>query len=163
MLAGRILGAVDALVLQDGEERLGHRVIIADSGTPDGMPDAVFLQRFRELLGRVVTAAISSLMLPSLVFGIDGPYASLIASITAESAPPGVSALVQLNRTIPIEANRLSHSSLYDDDVVISTIISHVDDFTGQSALWQAITSSQLAIGLTALDIVANYIGPDAC
>src|SRR5689334_6521259 len=58
MLAGRILGAVDALVLQGGEERLGHRVIIADSGTPGGMPDAVFLQRFRELLGRVVTAAI---------------------------------------------------------------------------------------------------------
>src|SRR5690242_21832703 len=60
MLAGRILGAVDALVLQGGEERLGHRVIIADSGTPDGMPDAVFLQRFRELLGRLVTTAIGA-------------------------------------------------------------------------------------------------------
>jgi hypothetical protein len=33
MLAGRILGAVDALVLQRGEERFGHRIIVAYPGS----------------------------------------------------------------------------------------------------------------------------------
>src|SRR6266446_1350470 len=58
MLASRILGPVDALVLQRGEERLGHRIIVAYPGTADGLPEIKFLQRLRELPGRVVAAAV---------------------------------------------------------------------------------------------------------
>jgi hypothetical protein len=32
VLAGRIPGAVDALVLQRGEERLGHRIVVTLTG-----------------------------------------------------------------------------------------------------------------------------------
>jgi len=58
VLAGRILGPVDAFVLQCGEERFGHRVIVAYSGAADGMPEVMFLQRPGELLGCVVAAAV---------------------------------------------------------------------------------------------------------
>jgi hypothetical protein len=54
VLAGRILGAVNPLVLQRREERLGHRIVIADPGAAGGLPEAVFLQRRRELAGRVI-------------------------------------------------------------------------------------------------------------
>ena len=56
--AGRVLGAVDPLVLQGGEERFGHRIIVAYPGAPDGMPEVIFPQRPGELLGRVVAAAV---------------------------------------------------------------------------------------------------------
>ena len=58
MLASRILGPVDALVLQRGEERLGHRIIVAYPGTADGLPEIKLFQRLRELLGRVVATAV---------------------------------------------------------------------------------------------------------
>ena len=58
VLAGRILGTVDALVLQSGEERFGHRIIVAYPGAADGMPDAIFLQRTGKLPGRVIAAAV---------------------------------------------------------------------------------------------------------
>jgi len=58
VLTGRILGAVNALVLQCREERLGHRIVIADPGAAGGVPEAVFLQRRGELAGRVIAAAI---------------------------------------------------------------------------------------------------------
>src|SRR6266851_10181761 len=58
MLTGRILGAVDALVLQSGEERFGHRIVVADPGAPDGMPEVIFSQRLRELPGCVVAAPV---------------------------------------------------------------------------------------------------------
>ena len=58
MLAGRILGAVDTLVLQRSEERFSHRIIVAYPGAPDGMPDIISLQRPGELTGRVVAPAI---------------------------------------------------------------------------------------------------------
>ena len=32
---GRVGGAVDEFVLQAGEERFGHRVVLANPGTPD--------------------------------------------------------------------------------------------------------------------------------
>ena len=34
---GRILGAINAFVLQCREERLGHRIVIADSGAAGGV------------------------------------------------------------------------------------------------------------------------------
>jgi hypothetical protein len=49
---------VDQLILERGVERLGHRVVVADPGAPDGMPDIVPLQRLRELPGRVVAASV---------------------------------------------------------------------------------------------------------
>ena len=74
-------------------------------------------------------ALISALILPSLVFGIDGPYASLIAATTAESTPPGMCTLVQLDRTLRIGMKGLSHSSLYDDDAAIDTIVNWANGF----------------------------------
>src|ERR1039457_4195862 len=58
VLTGRILGTVNALVLQSGEERLRHRIIVTYPGAPDGMPEAIFLQRAGELLRRVIAAAV---------------------------------------------------------------------------------------------------------
>src|ERR1017187_1343181 len=58
VLAGRILGAVDTLVLQHGEERLGHRIVVTDPGAADGLPENMLLQRLSELPGRVVAAAV---------------------------------------------------------------------------------------------------------
>ena len=56
VLTSRILGAVNALVLQRGEERLGHPIIVADPGTAGGLPEAMYLQRLSELTGRIITA-----------------------------------------------------------------------------------------------------------
>ena len=58
MLAGRILGAVDTLVLQRGEERLRHGIVVTYPGAADGLPEVMYLQRPGELTGRVVTAAV---------------------------------------------------------------------------------------------------------
>src|SRR5271169_3966683 len=58
MLTSRILGTVDTLVLKRSEERLRHRIVIADPGTADGLPEVMYLQRPGELTGRVVTAAV---------------------------------------------------------------------------------------------------------
>ena len=57
-LASRILGTVNPLVLQGSEERFCHRIIVADPGTADGMPEIMFLQRLRELAGCVIAAAV---------------------------------------------------------------------------------------------------------
>ena len=48
MFTGRILGAVDAFVLKRGEERLGHRIIVADPGAADGLPEIMHLQRLSD-------------------------------------------------------------------------------------------------------------------
>ena len=58
VLTSRILGPVDTLVLQCGEERFGHGIIVADPGAADGMPEVMLLQRPCELLGCVVAAAV---------------------------------------------------------------------------------------------------------
>ena len=42
VLTGRILGTVDALVLQRSEKRFGHRIIITYPGAADGMPQVMF-------------------------------------------------------------------------------------------------------------------------
>jgi hypothetical protein len=49
---------VDTLVLQSSEERFGHRVVVADSGAADRLPEVMLLQRPGELLRGVIAAAI---------------------------------------------------------------------------------------------------------
>src|SRR6478752_9391889 len=58
MLAGRVLGAVDTLVLKRGEERLRHRIVVTYPGAADGLPEVMYLQRPGELTGRVVAATV---------------------------------------------------------------------------------------------------------
>src|SRR5271168_215552 len=58
MLTGRILGAVDTLVLKCGEERLRHSIIVTYPGAADGLPEVMHLQRPGELTGRVIAAAV---------------------------------------------------------------------------------------------------------
>ena len=58
VLTSRILGAVNALVLQSSEERLRHRIVVTDPGAADGLPEVMHLQRLSELAGRVVAAAV---------------------------------------------------------------------------------------------------------
>lgn len=58
MLAGRILGAMNQFVLQYGEERFGHRIIVADPGPPGGLPETMFPQRIREVPRCVIAAAV---------------------------------------------------------------------------------------------------------
>jgi hypothetical protein len=75
-------------------------------------------------------ALITALMLPSLAFGIDGPFVSLMAFVTAESTPPGECSLMQLNYNPEARTKGLSHSSLYDDDAVIHAIISRANELS---------------------------------
>src|ERR1700730_17211294 len=58
MLTGRILGAVDTLVLKRGEERLRHSIVVTYPGAADGLLEVMYLQRPGELTGRVVAAAV---------------------------------------------------------------------------------------------------------
>jgi hypothetical protein len=58
VLAGGILGTVNAFILQRSEERFGHRIIVADPSTAGGLPEIMLLQRPDELLRCVVAAAI---------------------------------------------------------------------------------------------------------
>jgi hypothetical protein len=51
MIASRILGTVNPLVLQCSEERLRHRIIVAYPGAAGGLAEAMLLQRRRELTG----------------------------------------------------------------------------------------------------------------
>jgi hypothetical protein len=51
-------------------------------------------------------ALITVFMLPSLAFGIDGPFVSLMAFVTAESAPPGECNLFQLNHEAEARGER---------------------------------------------------------
>ena len=56
VLTGRVFGAVDPLILQRGEERLGHRIVITDPGAAGGLPEAMIPERPGELAGCVITA-----------------------------------------------------------------------------------------------------------
>ena len=56
MLAGRILSTVNPLVLQCGEERFGHRIVITDSCAADRMPDIMLCQRPGRIAGCVIAA-----------------------------------------------------------------------------------------------------------
>src|SRR5258708_10656777 len=58
MIASRILGTVNPLVLQCREERLRHRVIVAYPGAANGLAEVMLLQRRRELAGWVIAAAV---------------------------------------------------------------------------------------------------------
>jgi len=58
VLLGRVLGPVDALVLQRGEERLRHSIVVTDAGAADGLADIMPFQRRRELARRVIAAAV---------------------------------------------------------------------------------------------------------
>src|SRR6201989_1201389 len=58
MLTGRILGAMNPLVLQCSEERFGHCIVIADPGAADGLAKGMPLPRRRELEVGVIAAAI---------------------------------------------------------------------------------------------------------
>src|SRR5215211_7750238 len=56
--AGRVLRAVNPLGFEGGEERFGHRVVVAAARPPDGLPDAAITQRLGELRRRVVAAPV---------------------------------------------------------------------------------------------------------
>ena len=45
VLAGRVLGAVDTLVLKRGEERLRHSIVVPYTGAADRLEQVMFLQR----------------------------------------------------------------------------------------------------------------------
>src|SRR5437899_613624 len=52
--AGWVRGSVNAFVLQCREERLGHRVIIADSGSSYRLAQSEFTDGAGELIGGVI-------------------------------------------------------------------------------------------------------------
>src|ERR1019366_3783753 len=59
VLTTGIFGAVHPLILQGGEERFGHRIVIANPCAASRVPDLVILQRPREP-GRSVIAAAAA-------------------------------------------------------------------------------------------------------
>ena len=78
MIASRILGTVNSLVLQCSEERLRHRIVIAYPGTADGLAEAMRFQRRRELAGCVIAAAVGvkeNILAEPVITGghLDGP------------------------------------------------------------------------------------------
>jgi hypothetical protein len=76
--------------------------------------------------GLVMVAVVAAMAGSAVVFGIDGPFAGLVASCSAEAAPPGAATLLQLEPRTAATRNGLAHSSLYDDDQVIRYIVSAV-------------------------------------
>ena len=49
VLTSRILGTVSSLIFRYSEERLGHRIIVANPGAADSMTEIMPLKRRREL------------------------------------------------------------------------------------------------------------------
>ncbi|MBM0231131.1 hypothetical protein JNW91_04095 [Micromonospora sp. STR1_7] len=76
--------------------------------------------------GLVMVAVAAAMAGSAVVFGIDGPFAGLVASCSAEAAPPGTATLLQLEPRVTSTRKGLAHSSLYDDDQVIRYILSAV-------------------------------------
>jgi hypothetical protein len=76
--------------------------------------------------GLVIVAAVAAMAGSAVVFGIDGPFAELVASCSAEAAPPGTATLLQLEPRTADARKGLAHSSLYDDDQVIRHIVSAI-------------------------------------
>src|ERR1700685_1254763 len=54
----RVLSPVDALVLERGEERFGHGVVVADAGPADRLTEVMLAQRISELLRGIITPAV---------------------------------------------------------------------------------------------------------
>jgi hypothetical protein len=76
--------------------------------------------------GLVMVAVVAAMAGSAVVFGVDGPFAGLVASCSAEAAPPGRATLFQLEPRGTATRKGLAHSSLYDDDQVIRYILSAV-------------------------------------
>ncbi|MEU4475580.1 alpha/beta hydrolase [Micromonospora sp. NPDC023888] len=76
--------------------------------------------------GLVMVAVAAAMAGSAVVFGIDGPFAGLVASCSAEAAPPGAATLLQLEPRADPTRKGLAHSSLYNDDQVIRYILSAV-------------------------------------
>lgn len=76
--------------------------------------------------GLVVVAVVAAMAGSAVVFGIDGPFAGLVASCSAEAAPPGTATLLQLEPRPSATRSGLAHSSLYNDEQVICYILSAV-------------------------------------
>lgn len=70
-------------------------------------------------------ALVSVPALFTLSHGPDGPTASLFAFVSAEATPPGRHVIIQRPIRDPTKQG-LSHSSLYDDEDVIHSVIAHV-------------------------------------
>ena len=76
--------------------------------------------------GLAMVAVAAAMVGSAVVFGIDGPFVGLVASCSAEAAPPGAATLLQLEPRAAVTRKGLAHSSLYDDDQVIRYIVSAV-------------------------------------
>ncbi|MEW2144406.1 hypothetical protein AB0869_16510 [Micromonospora vinacea] len=76
--------------------------------------------------GLVVVAVVAAMAGSAVVFGIDGPFAGLVASCSAEAAPPGTATLLQLEPRPSATRSGLAHSSLYNDEQVICYILSAI-------------------------------------
>lgn len=73
--------------------------------------------------GLTVIALVTTLLGASLAFGLDGPFVSLYLFTTAEAAPPGKSAILQLEPLTGIQRRGLAHSALYGDEKVIGAVV----------------------------------------
>src|ERR1017187_8097886 len=58
LFAGRIDCAVHELFLEGGEERLGRRVVVAYSGSPERLTEPELIEQFRIVAGRIVASAV---------------------------------------------------------------------------------------------------------
>jgi hypothetical protein len=78
------------------------------------------------LPGFVVLAVVTAMVGSAVVFGVDGPFVSLIAFSSAEAAPPGRATLMQLEPVARPTRKGLAHSSLYNEDLVIRRIVQSI-------------------------------------
>jgi hypothetical protein len=76
--------------------------------------------------GLVMVVVVAAMAGSAVVFGVDGPFAGLVVSCSAEAAPPGAATLMQLEPRTTAARKGLAHASLYDDDQVIRYIVSAV-------------------------------------
>jgi hypothetical protein len=73
--------------------------------------------------GLVAVAALSVMLAVALPFGWDGPFLSILASCSAEAAPPGRATILQLEPFVGAETRGLAHCGLYRSKPVIDQIV----------------------------------------
>jgi hypothetical protein len=76
------------------------------------------------LVGFLAVGGVSVMLLSAgLPFGLDGPFLSIVASCSAEAAPPGQATIMQLEPFAEAGNRGLAHSGLYRSEPVISKIV----------------------------------------
>jgi hypothetical protein len=84
------------------------------------LAEARILVEWMTYVTALPAAAVLLVLTASLVFGLDGPYAALVASVSAESAPPGLTSVAYLgfSEDEHLAVAEEDHLSTFDDEYI---------------------------------------------